>query len=129
MPDYTRTVTVAAAPDAVFGVLADPRNLPRYVATMVDAEPEQGSRVHVAADVQGRHEEGDADFRTDAAARRMEWSGAGQSGYRGRLEVAAAGDGSTVTIALHVVHDADGGEIDRVLDETVANIERLVDGS
>jgi carbon monoxide dehydrogenase subunit G len=126
MADYTRTVTVAAAPDAAFAALADPKNLPRYVATMVAAEPEQGEQLHVAADVQGRHEEGDARFHADPDARRMEWSGAPGGDYNGWLEVAPAGEGSSVTVQIHVVHDADEAEINRVLDATAANIERLL---
>jgi carbon monoxide dehydrogenase subunit G len=124
--DYTRTITVAAAPDAAFEALANPKNLPRYVSTMVEADVQQGDEVHVAADVQGRHEEGDAHLRTDSAQRRMEWSGAGDSGYQGWLEVTPSGDGSTVTIQIHVVHDADESEINQALDETAGNIERLL---
>ena len=126
MADYTRTVTVAAAPDAAFDALTDPANLPRYVATMVTAEPEQGEEMHVAAEVEGRREEGEAHVHVDRDARRMEWSASGASDYRGRLDVAPDGAGSIVTIAIHVVHDADEGEIERALDETARNIEALL---
>jgi carbon monoxide dehydrogenase subunit G len=126
MADYERTISVAAAPDAAFAALADPKNLPRYVATMVEAETQRGDEVRVAADVQGRREEGEAHLHTDSAARRMEWSGAADSGYNGSLQVTPSDDGSTVSIQIHVVHDADEREINRVLDETAANIERLL---
>lgn len=124
--DYTRTITVAAAPDAAFEALADPKNLPRYVSTMVEADARRGEEIHVAADVQGRHEEGDAHLRTDSDNRRMEWSGAGDSDYKGWLEVTPSDGGSTVTIQIHVVHDADESEISQALDETAVNIERLL---
>jgi hypothetical protein len=126
MADYERSVTVAADPDEAFASLADRRNLPRYVATMVEAEARQGDELHVAANVQGHREEGEAHLHADAGARRMEWGGAPDSGYRGSLEVEPAGKGSTVTIRIHVVHDADEGEVNRALDETAANIERLL---
>src|SRR5436190_16879262 len=106
MADYTRTVSVAAAPDAAFEALADPKNLPRYVSMMVQAEPEQGDELHVAADVEGRHEEGEAHLRVDRGARRMEWSGPADSAYKGALEVSPSGEGSSVTIEIHVVRDA-----------------------
>jgi hypothetical protein len=126
MAEYERTVTVAADPDAAFAFLADPRNLPRYVATMVSAEAEESERVHVAAEVQGRHEEGDARLHVDRALRRMEWSGRHEGDYNGSLEVAAAGLGSSVTVHIHVAHEHDAAEVERTLDETAANIARLL---
>jgi carbon monoxide dehydrogenase subunit G len=124
--DYTRAITVAADPDVAFEALANPKNLPRYVSTMVEADVQRGDEVHVAADVQGRHEEGDAHLRTDPGNRRMEWSGAGASDYKGWLEVTPSDEGSTVTIQIHVVHDADESEINQALDETAVNIEGLL---
>lgn len=126
MRDFERTATVARAPDDTFRFLAEPSNLPRYVARMSQARPETGDRVHVAADVQGRHEEGDAHFRADPVGRRLEWGAQGTGGYGGWLQVADAPGGAGVTIHLHVQHDEDESEINRVLDETVANIERLL---
>jgi uncharacterized protein YndB with AHSA1/START domain len=126
MPDFERTATVAVSPEEAFRFLADPANLPRYVATMTAAQPEDGGRLHVAAEVQGRHEEGEARFRSDPAQRRIEWGAEAGSGYGGWLQVSPSDGGSSVTIHLHVVHDQDRSEIDRVLDETAATIERLL---
>ena len=126
MGDYQRIVSVDAAPDAAFASLSDPSNLPRYVATLVSAEPEQEGRLRVAADVQGRHEEGEARVRIDEAGRRMEWSGEEGRGYRGWLEVTAEGTGSSVTIHIEGARDDERAEIDRALDETSANIERML---
>ena len=126
MTDFERTATVASTPDDAFRFLSDPGNLPRYVAMMSAAQPEGRDRLHVAADVQGRHEEGDARFRTDASARRVEWGGEGADGYGGWLQVVAAPAGSRITLHLHVQHDQDEAEINRTLDETVANIQRLL---
>ena len=126
MPDYTHTVRVDAAPDEAFAVLSEPANLPRYVATMVEAEAEPGDRLHVAADVEGRHEEGEARLTTDRDARTMEWSGPGHGAYHGRLQVDADGNAALVTIRIHVERDADEAEIERALAETAANVERLV---
>ncbi|HZU11513.1 MAG TPA: SRPBCC family protein [Chloroflexota bacterium] len=126
MPEFERTTTVPASPDDAFRVLADPRNLPRYVATMTTSEPTGADRLHVAADVEGRHEEGDARFRADREQRRMEWGGESSRGYRGWIQVAGAGDGASVTIHLFVEHTGDEEEINRVLDESVGNIRRLL---
>ena len=126
MADYERSVTVAAAPGVAFPILADPANLPRYVATMVTARRTQGESLHVAADVAGRHEEGDARYHVDDAARRLEWGGGGDSHYRGWLQVGESDGGASVTVHIHAVHDQDDAEVNRALDETMANIERLI---
>jgi uncharacterized protein YndB with AHSA1/START domain len=126
MPNFERTVTVSASPEEAFQFLAEPRNLPRYVATMSAARPEQGERLHVAADVQGRHEEGDARFSADPHQRRISWASGGASSYEGSIDVSAADGGSSVHIRLHVEHERDVAEINRTMDETVANIERLL---
>lgn len=128
MPDFERTARVNAEPEDAFRFLADPANLPTYVATMSFAQPQQGDRVHVAAEVQGRHEEGDARFTSDTARRRIEWGAGGQSGYEGSIEVSGTDGGSSVHIRLHVEHERDEPEINRAMDETVSNIERLLGG-
>lgn len=126
MADYERTVTVTTAPDAAFRFLTDPSNLPRYIATMVLAEPKEDEQLRVAAEVQGRHEEGDARVQVDSTVRRMDWSAQSESGYRGWLQVSPSGEGSAVTVHIHVARDEDEAEINRVLDETLANAERLL---
>jgi uncharacterized protein YndB with AHSA1/START domain len=126
MADFERTATVSAGPEEAFQFLADPANLPRYVATMRLATPDSGDRLHVAAEVQGRHEEGDTCFRADASRNCIEWGAGEGAGYGGWLQVSPSSGGSSVTIHLHVQHDHDEAEINRVLDETVANIERLL---
>ena len=126
MPDYTRSVTVPAEPDAAFAALSDARNLPRYVAAMTAARPQAGDMVHVAAEVQGRHEEGEAHFDVDRAQRRIAWAGDEESGYHGSLQVAAAEAGSGVTVRIHTEHEQDDAEVDRILDDTMARIRTLL---
>jgi hypothetical protein len=128
MADFERSLSVVASPSAAFSALSDVRNLPRYVATMVMATRGQGDDLHVAADVQGRHEEGDARFHVDQAGRRLDWGGEGESHYRGWLQVLESAEGSSVTVHIHTVHDQDPAEVDRALDETMLNIERLLAG-
>jgi uncharacterized protein YndB with AHSA1/START domain len=129
MADYERTVEVAAPADGTFQCLADPANMPKYVAMMTTAEPAGGETVHVAAEVQGRHEEGDAHVRADPTARRLEWGGEGEGGYRGWLEVAETDGGSTVTVHIHAEHDSADDEtvINRAFDETMRRMKELVE--
>jgi uncharacterized protein YndB with AHSA1/START domain len=130
MGDHERTVAVSAPAERTFECLADPANMPRYVAMMTRAEPQGGETVHVAAEVQGRHEEGDAQVHADPAQRRLEWGGQGEGGYRGWLEVAESDAGSIVTVHIHAEHDSvdDEALISRGFDETMAKIKELVEG-
>jgi uncharacterized protein YndB with AHSA1/START domain len=129
--DYVRTVALAAPADRAFECLADPANMPRYVAMMTTATPRGGDTVHVAAEVQGRHEEGDAHIHADPDRRRLEWGGEGPGGYRGWLEVVEATDGSSVTVNIHTEHDGPDDEavINRAFDETMERIKELVEGT
>ena len=95
---------------------------------MTLAEPGDGAQLRVGAEVQGRHEEGDAQFRSDSAARRLEWSGGGDRSYSGWLQVSEANAGSSVTVHIHTEHDEDEAEITRALDETMGNIKDLLAG-
>jgi len=131
MADYERTVELPAPADRTFASLADPANMPKYVAMMTTAEPKGGGTVHVAAEVQGRHEEGDAHIHADRARRRLEWGGEGEGGYRGWLQVEPSGDGSTVTVHIHAEHEGqdDDAVINRAFDDTMEKMRRLVTGA
>lgn len=125
MPDFERNLTVTASPDEAFRALANVDNLPRYVATMTRADETGNEMLHVAADVEGRHEEGDAAFRADPAQHRIEWGGEDGSSYNGWMQIAPDGTGSSVTIHLHVPHEGDEAEIEGVLEQTVSNIQSM----
>lgn len=124
MADFERTAIVPVGPDQAFQYLSNPANLPKYVSMMIMARPESQDRLHVAAEVEGRHEEGEAHFRTNAGERRMEWGGEGDAHYRGSLQVQDSGEGTSVKIEIHTGHEHDASEIERALDETVSNIEQ-----
>jgi uncharacterized protein YndB with AHSA1/START domain len=129
MADYERTVELAAPADRAFECLADPANMPKYVAMMTAADPKGGETVHVAAEVQGRHEEGDAHVHADPDRRRLDWGGEGEGGYRGWLEVVETDRGSGVTVHIHAEHDSaeDQAAINRGFDETMQRIKELVE--
>ena len=130
MPEYTRSESVSSSPGVAFEYLANPGNLPQYVATMVMAHPAAEGKLRVAADVQGRHEEGEGSFRTDAAAGRVEWGSADNPGYTGSLVVTGSDNSCTVTITIRTDREGEKGEpeeIERALAETTANIKRLLE--
>jgi carbon monoxide dehydrogenase subunit G len=128
MPEYEESGSVDASPEVVFGYLSDVDNLTDYIPNMVLAR-EEGQRLRVAAEVQGRHEEGAAWFRPDTDLRRIEWGGQDRAGYGGWLEVTAAGQGSAVTIHLSTDRVSDAEEIRGFLSQALVNIRDRVESS
>jgi uncharacterized protein YndB with AHSA1/START domain len=121
MATYTHTADADVAADVLFRFLSDPRNLPRYFPQMTAAEPEGGESVHVEADVHGNHVEGEAWVRPDESARRLEWGAEGPDDYHGELTVDEVEPGrSRITVELHSVREAEGGEVQEGLEQTVA---------
>jgi hypothetical protein len=120
MTTYTHSAEADLPADALFGYLADPRNLPTYFSQMTEAEPTGGETVHVEAEVHGEHVEGEAWVRPDPAARRLEWGAEGPDDYRGELLVEETDPGRCrITVSLHSVREA-GDEVQQELERTVA---------
>ena len=105
----------------VFDYVADVAHLPDDIPEMVTARP-QGENVHVEAEVEGRHEEGDATFRADPDRRRIEWGTPEAGRYHGWLQVAASGADSTVTIYLTTQRNEDAEQIERSLAQALKTI-------
>jgi carbon monoxide dehydrogenase subunit G len=135
MGDYERSTTVDVPVDDLFEFLSRVENLPRYMDRMTEAHSLAGDEVSVEAKVEPgdvgsegaengeRTVRGEAWFRIDADQRTVAWGSEGPHDYRGELEVTPAGPGSTVTVRLHTMHEADG--IEDGIDETLANIQRI----
>jgi uncharacterized membrane protein len=120
MPDYDYTAPVELPADRLFGYLSDPENLPGFLPEMTEAHREGGDRVHVEADVHGRHVEGEAWLRPDAGARTLSWGAPGEDDYHGELTVRDLGDGtSEVTVHLHTER-AGGPDVQQGLEQAVA---------
>jgi uncharacterized protein YndB with AHSA1/START domain len=121
--EHEHTEHVAATPDRLFAALADVDNLPHYVPQLTTARHAQGDHVQVEARYEGRTKHGEAWFRTDADARRIEW-GAEGSGYHGSLRIDPDGEGSRLTLFLSTVQ---GDAPDREVAGTLEAIRRLVE--
>ena len=113
---------VAAPADRVYAVLADPANLSHFVPQVRTAQAD-GDHVTVEARYDGKTQSGEAFFRADDAARRIEW-GTDGGGYGGWMAVGEDGDGSTLTLHLTTVHTDD---IDSEVAGTLDAIRRLVE--
>jgi uncharacterized protein YndB with AHSA1/START domain len=121
MTTYTHTADADVPADVLFRFLADPQNLPRYFPQMTAAEPEGGDTVHVEAEVHGHHVESEAWVRPDESARRLAWGAEGPDDYHGELQVDEVQPGrSRITVTLHSVREAEGGEVQEGLEQTVA---------
>lgn len=121
--EHEHTQHVAASADQVFSALADVGNLPRYVPQVTAAERIDDEKVKVQARYEGRTQEGEAWFRTDAAQRRIEW-GAPHGGYHGWIQVDPDADGSRLTLFIATARgDAPDSEVMGTLDA----IRRLVE--
>jgi polyketide cyclase/dehydrase/lipid transport protein len=123
MSDYESIGTVQAEPDVVFAYVSEVRNLPSYLPTMQHAEAEGVGRVHIQGTARGHAYEGDGQFRVDQASRRVEWGSEGKHVYRGWLQVAPDGQGSSVTIHLSF---APGPEYAQQLDEATGSRDQTI---
>src|SRR3954451_18184839 len=99
--EHVHSEHVAADADSVFKVLSDPKSLAQFVPQLTKIE-EHGERVEVEARYEGRTQTGDAYFRSDVEARKVEWGT--DSGYRGWLAVEPDDDGSMLTLGLNTMH-------------------------
>ena len=107
----------------MFDALADVGNLPRYVPQLTAAKRLDGDRVSVEARYEGHTQTGEAWFRTDPNAQRIEWGSPG-SEYHGSIQVSAEGDGTLLSLSLSTAHgDAPDSDVMGTLDA----IRRLVE--
>ncbi|MBP2326987.1 putative membrane protein [Kibdelosporangium banguiense] len=125
MATYHRSRTLHAGEDQVFEYLADIGNLPKYFDQMTEAKPAGGDKVDVAAEVHGKTEQGEAWFRVDRTARRIQW-GSQNSPYSGVIDLRADQDRTIVDIELHTEHTTDN-EIAQALDATLDHIQQQVE--
>ena len=83
----------------------------------------------MTANVEGERYEGTAWMHADADARSLRWGAEHASGYHGELFVTGIGDvESRVTVTLHTER-ADGPGIRAGLEQTLADLKRILDGS
>lgn len=126
MGDYQATTDVSAPAERLFDYLKEVGNLPEYFAAMVEAESIGGGKVRTAAVVNGERNEGEANFKVDEGANRIEWSAPGPHDYSGWLEVSGSSDSSSVEVHVTTEH-TEGDQVQSGVDDTVANIKRLVE--
>jgi ribosome-associated toxin RatA of RatAB toxin-antitoxin module len=125
MPDFERHMMVAVDPDTAFDYVADPSHLPEFVSMLKEARHEPGrqrTEIHVAAEVNGRREEGDTRFRADRWSRSIDWGD--PPDYRGTMRIEAAEARRCRISLLLRVRDprGEGSLIEQAMDETMASL-------
>lgn len=101
MSEYEHSIKIDALPNHVFDFVTDVHNLPMFLPTLHQAEPEPGERVHIHGEAAGHEYDADGRFHVDAIRQRMEWGSDGEHKYSGWLTVEPAGEsGSYVTVHL-----------------------------
>ena len=130
MGDFTGTTRVSVPIDVLFAYVSDVGNLPRYFSRMTSARPGDGEEVRTTARMpDGTEVQGDAWFRVDRAARRVEWGSEGPSDYAGHLQLIPDGQGSVVEVSLHTTRARDGDrQVQEGVQETLAALKAQAEG-
>ncbi|HEY6741449.1 MAG TPA: SRPBCC family protein [Lapillicoccus sp.] len=126
MGDFTGSTTVDVSPSVLFDYLSEVGNLPDYFARMTSAERGDGEEVHTTARMpDGQEVEGDAWFRVDDDAQRIEWGSEGPNDYNGYVDVRPSGDGSEVEVHVHTTRVDDGSsEVEEGIRETLSKLKQ-----
>lgn len=97
--EYEDNIMVAAPAAAVFGFVADVRNLPKYLPTTKSAEKQGAEHVRVSGEARGNRYDADGYLRADTRAMRLEW-GSDEGDYSGWMHVEPDQDQSRVTVHI-----------------------------
>lgn len=142
--EFEQSITVAAEADGIFDFISDVKNVPQYLPTVKNAQPQQGERIRTQGQVGDRSYDSDGHFRVDKQARRIEWGSDGENDYSGWLEVQGSG-GSQSQVKVHIhyapkpetlqrmVENSPNHSFESVMNEgiskTLESIKRICEGS
>ncbi|HEU4322196.1 MAG TPA: SRPBCC family protein [Roseiflexaceae bacterium] len=102
MSEYEHTVTISATPEAIFAYVADLRNMPHYLPTVLSAEPLPEGRVRLRGQAGGRRYDVDGYLHSEPELNRMEWGADGDRAYAGRLEIHRYGTEQRALLTVHL---------------------------
>ena len=124
--EHEQTTRIPVDPDRLYRTIADIGSLSRFIPPLQSVRRTDADHVEVDARYEGHQQHGQAWFRTDDAARRVEWGAEGQP-YNGWMQVEPADDGAQLT-----VHVTSGrlpeeylGEVRAYVASTVESLRKL----
>lgn len=91
MNTYEDQIAIRADADRIVDFIGDVRNLPKYLPTTRQAQPQGPGRVRVLGEAHGHSYDDDGYLRCDRQARRLEW-GSDEGHYRGSMQVEKVGE-------------------------------------
>lgn len=142
--DFEQTITVDAPAGQIFDFLADVRNVPQYLPTVKNAQPQQGERIRTVGQSGDHSYDSDGHFRVDHQARRLDWGSDGENEYSGWMEVHGDGNApSQVKVHIHfapqpemaqrMAEHSPGHSFESVMNEgiskTLESIKRICEGT
>ncbi len=104
--EHEQSTTIPVSPDRLYKSIADLTSLVKFVPGLTSLRKTDPEHVDVEADYDGRHQRGEAYFRTDDDARRIDWGAEGHP-YRGWMQVQPEGEGSKLIIHVTTVQVSD----------------------
>ena len=104
--EHESSMTIPVAPDRLCAAISEVGNLSRLIPPLRSVRRTDSDHVAVDAEYEGHDQHGEAWFRTDADARRVEW-GSDAHPYRGWMQVEPDGEGSKLTLHLSTAHVSD----------------------
>jgi carbon monoxide dehydrogenase subunit G len=124
--EHEQTTRIPVAPERLYRTIADIGNLSRFIPPVRSVRRTDAQHVEVDAEYEGHEQHGQAWFRTDDDARRVEWGAEGQP-YRGWMQVEPDGEASRLT--LHVTTGRVGseylGEVKGYVANTIESLRKL----
>jgi uncharacterized membrane protein len=141
--DFEQSVVVSALADRIFEYLADVRNVPEYLPTVRNAQPQEGERIRTQGQAGEHSYDSDGHFHIDQSAHRLEWGSDGENEYGGWMQVQGNGDSqSQVTVhihyapgpemAQHMAEQSPGHSFESAMNEgitkTLESIKRICEG-
>lgn len=140
MGEFRGKISISQPAAAVFGFLADPGNMPRYLPTVSKAEAQGPGRILMEGEANGHAYKDEGWLKFEADALRMRWGSSRMPDYEGMLEVLPVAQGSEVSLFLSITPkpavarrmQQESGAVDHAMrlsmDRTLAAIKACCEG-
>jgi uncharacterized protein YndB with AHSA1/START domain len=128
MSQFEATQTVHASPQQIFDFISKPSNLPQYLPTVHNAQPQGQERVRVQGEAAGHRYDSDGFYHVDKDSMRMEWGSDGENAYRGWMQVEDADSGSSAQVTVHLSFEPRPDMKERMAQQSGSHDKTIQDG-